>query len=382
MIRRKKGWGHPLSMAVLAGLLAGPGALQAKTFALQRRTNETSASFSLPLGKAEVLFKKEPDYAGEKVVRSVLYVAPGQKEYIGFACDFESNKLYLDLNRNLDLTDDPDGVFESNGNDYGRTYSGISIPVEQAGRRREMVVDLQIWGDKWGRYTVQSSWEGDAVAIGKKTWRVSVVDDGDGVITAEDPLFLTPMADDFEADDGENRIELRAPFRLVLDGEPFDLSYELSADGSSLALAVAPGSGRLVDVDLRGEGIERLTMQDGETAGIFFGPGAAIRIPAGHYGASVCVRVGEGKQTSLWNAWNVPHQVREAGGDPWLVGGPLVSKLTCKAAGDRLRFDQAATGAGGEKYSLASSSGKSLGKPKLRVKKGGEVIHVGEFEYG
>ena len=64
------------------------------------------------------------------------------------------------------------------------------------------------------------------------------------------------------------------------------------------------------------------------------------------------------------------------------MGGPIVSKLTCKQAGGRLSFDQATVGAGGEKYSRVDSSGVSLGKPKLRVKKAGEVIHVGEFEYG
>ena len=67
---------------------------------------------------------------------------------------------------------------------------------------------------------------------------------------------------------------------------------------------------------------------------------------------------------------------------PWVVGGPIVSKLTHTMTGNRLTFNQAATGAGGEKYSLVGSSGKALGKPKLRVKKGGQVIHVGNFEYG
>ena len=60
----------------------------------------------------------------------------------------------------------------------------------------------------------------------------------------------------------------------------------------------------------------------------------------------------------------------------------MASQLTCTKGMGRLQFDQATVGAGGEKYSLVGSSGMDLGKPKLRVKKNGKVIHVGEFEYG
>lgn len=383
MIRCKNAWGSLLWAAVLAGSLATPDSLQAGTFSLEYRTNGPSAEFRLPLEKTEVRFQKEPEYVGEQVVRGVLSVGPGKKEYIGFACDQEGKKLYLDLNRNLDLTDDPDGIHASAAADWGHSFENVAIPIEQGGRRRDLVVDLTIYGESYGRYSVKSSWENEAVAIGDGLWRVSVVDNGDGVIDREDSLYLEPVEKNRKKTDAEARVDVQAPTSLTLDGAQFEFSYELSGDGKTLALSIEPGEEKLLDVELAGEGIERLVLQDRKSAAVFIHPSSAIRLPEGRYRANVRVCTGEGKNALQWEAVNVSFQ-RQDGQDPepWVVGGPIVSKLTCKKEGNRLVFNQAATGAGGETYSLASSSGGALGKPKLRVKKDGKVIHVGNFEYG
>ena len=105
----------------MGGWLAAGLAASAATYPLKYRASGESESFSLPLDKSEVRFKKEPAYEGE-VVRSLLAVAPGGGEFIGFACDLQAKKLYLDLNRNLDLTDDPGGMFESNGDNWGCSF--------------------------------------------------------------------------------------------------------------------------------------------------------------------------------------------------------------------------------------------------------------------
>ncbi|HAL92044.1 MAG TPA: hypothetical protein DCM68_03355, partial [Verrucomicrobia bacterium] len=288
----------------------------------------------------EVRFQKEPEYVGEQIVRSVLRVAPGKKEYIGFACDLEGKKLYLDLNRNLDLTDDPDGVHARTGEDWAHSFENVAISVEKDGRRRDMLVDLQIHGESYGRYTIKSSWGNEAVAIGDGLWRVAVVDNGDGVIDRADSLYLEPTEKGRNKTAAEARVAVQAPASLTLDGAPFELSYELSEDGNALALSVEPGTQPLLDVELAGEGIERLIMEDPKSAAVFFGPGKAIRLPAGRYRANVRVRTGEEEKTLRWEASNVSFRLQD-GREPWVVGGPVVTKLTCKARGGRLDFDQA-----------------------------------------
>lgn len=384
MIRRRHNWGGWLSIATGIGLLMAPGPLRGATFVLDYQTNGPTANFRLPLGSSEIRFKKEPAYVGGQVVRSQFFVAPNQQDYVGFACDSEGKKLYLDLNRNLDLTDDPDGIHESNPERWGQEFLNVTIPVEQAGRQREIVMDLQIYGESRGRYTVRSSWGSDAVEIGGKPYRVAVVDNGDGQFTPEDSLFLEPVENEFEVvGDETKRVELQVPASLVLDGQAYALSYALSDNGKTLELTIVPGDERMVEVPLTGEGLERLVLQDGGRAAVFFAPGSVIALPAGRYRAEVRVQAGAGELTSLWSSRRVYLNVREGKNqDPWAVGGPIASKLSYSMEGSLLTFDQAATGADGETYSVVNAPGQALGKPKLRVMHEGAVIHVGEFEYG
>lgn len=383
MIRRKHSWGGLLSIATGVGLLLAPGSLFGATFILDYQTNGPSASFQLPLGESEIRFKKEPAYVGGQVVRSQFFVAPDRQDYIGFACDSEGGRLYLDLNRNLDLTDDPDGIRESEPDSGGQEFLNVTLPVEQGGRQREIAVDLEIYGESWGRYTIRSSWGSDAVALGDKTYRVAVVDDGDGKFTSDDSLFISPVGDEFEAVDENKIVELQVPASLVIDGQTFALAYALSDDGRSMELSVEPSEETRVDVALTGKGLERLVLQKDGCAALFFAPGANLSLPAGRYRAEAWVEVGEGDKTSLWRSRSVFKNVREGKNqEPWAIGGPIVGKLTYQMAGSCLTFDQAATGGDEETYSLVSASGPTLGKPKLRVMHEGVVIHVGEFEYG
>lgn len=384
MIRRKHGGRVLLSIATGVGLLLAPGPLFGATFILDSQTNGPSADFQLPLGESEIRFKKEPAYVGSQVVRSQFFVAPDRQDYIGFACDFEGNKIYLDLNRNLDLTDDPDGIRESDPESGGQEFLNVALPVEQGGRRREIAVDLEIYGESRGWYTIRSSWGSDAVDIGGKAYRVAVVDDGDGHFTPDDSLFIEPIGDEFEeVGDETKRVELRVPAALVLDGQTYALAYALSDDGKSMELSVVPGEEKRVDVALTGKGLERLVLQKDGCAALFFAPGSIISLPAGRYRAEAWVQMGEEDQTSLWRSRSVSLNVREGKNqEPWAIGGPIVGKLTYKMAGSCLTFNQAATGGDDETYSLVRASEPTLGKPKLRVMHEGAVIHVGEFEYG
>ena len=60
-------------------------------------------------------FEKEPDLGERAIVRGRLLTGTGEDSWTGFAWDRSKGTLYLDLNRNRDLTDDPEGVFQSAG---------------------------------------------------------------------------------------------------------------------------------------------------------------------------------------------------------------------------------------------------------------------------
>ena len=69
------------------------------------------ANWGARVGSKDPTFKKEPTLSGSKVVRGTLQLGANPSEEMGFAWDRNAGKLYLDLNRNLDLTDDPVSVY-------------------------------------------------------------------------------------------------------------------------------------------------------------------------------------------------------------------------------------------------------------------------------
>ena len=57
-------------------------------------------------------FLKEPELSQRHVFRRVLRFGKDTNNAIALIWDQPKRKLYLDLNRNLDFTDDPAGVFQ------------------------------------------------------------------------------------------------------------------------------------------------------------------------------------------------------------------------------------------------------------------------------
>lgn len=75
-------------------------------------------SFSLSQWYREVrarsdAFKKEPPFGRNSVTRGMLPLGEGGTNEMAFAWNRTAGVLYFNLNRNLDLTDDPAGVFTS-----------------------------------------------------------------------------------------------------------------------------------------------------------------------------------------------------------------------------------------------------------------------------
>ena len=89
-----------------------PGGQSVTAYLDYRELNYSIINWGLPVTPRSSAFKKEPVFSGGKVIRGMLQLGGGTSDEMGFAWDRTAGKLYLDLNRNLDLTDDPGrGVF-------------------------------------------------------------------------------------------------------------------------------------------------------------------------------------------------------------------------------------------------------------------------------
>ena len=95
-----------------AGCLLPMAALAAssQTYVLSSTTGVFSLDVPIDLQEKEIVFRKEPDFGGRSVIRGAITTGAGSTNFVGFALDLAKRTLYLDRNRNLDLTDDPSRV--------------------------------------------------------------------------------------------------------------------------------------------------------------------------------------------------------------------------------------------------------------------------------
>ena len=76
-----------------------------------QETGHSIITWSVSMTTQTAAFKKEPAAASGKSLRGVLNFFGDASNAIPFLWQEDAGKLYLDLNRNQDLTDDPAGVF-------------------------------------------------------------------------------------------------------------------------------------------------------------------------------------------------------------------------------------------------------------------------------
>ena len=77
---------------------------------------------------------------------AALQPGGGASNSIAFAWDRTAGKLHLDLNRNLDLTDDPAGVFGCPEKNYSRnyqTFTNIHLSFKTPAGSRQVLADLE-----------------------------------------------------------------------------------------------------------------------------------------------------------------------------------------------------------------------------------------------
>ena len=92
-------------------------------------------------------FKKEPAAAAGKNIRGVLNFSGGSSNSIPFLWQRDAGKLYLDLNGNRDLTDDPTGVYAARVArpvSY-QTFTNVRLLFNTASGRCPVLADISLY---------------------------------------------------------------------------------------------------------------------------------------------------------------------------------------------------------------------------------------------
>ena len=331
----------------------------------------------------EALFEKQPDFGQRNVVRGLIPTGTDEKDHTGFMWDRSEGKLYLDLNRNRDLTDDPNGVFESASTGPYQSFRNIRLQAPLDSVRLPFMLEMSIYDYGQGQPTcyvnVLSGFSGEIDLRGKK-WYIAIADNMDGKLGRGDHFVLTPLGLNF----GSRADQPSLPVcKTIFFGEhDYDVSFDFQPGETKPLLRatfreIVRPMGKL---DIEGRLIYRLVLQTGSSLALLDSPEANVSIPAASYHCrSVYL---DGGESGLFRAIydGSPVSISENESTRLKIGGPLSNTVEVQRMAGSLTLNYKLIGVGGNTYE--SLRGRSEKPPTFAIYKADEEIAAGEFEYG
>ncbi len=325
----------------------------------------------------EVAFKNEPDYVGSTVYRHAFRLGADPDAFIGVAYDAAADTLYIDRNRNLDLTDDGPGITgDGSGWDGYSRFSNVLVEMDHDGVTTPYYLDFTIISNYYFSAEVRSGWQGD-IEVAGQLCSIGISDNMDGVFDGNDR---------FRMDHVRHR-EARLPAGRV-DETPLprwlyfeDHSYHFEAvlreeDGETVvAVTLSPIEDPLMDLAFEGQFVSRLLLreEDSNNYGLVEWPVAAMRIPQGRYTPY---------RVDLLDSFSgYPRdtaRVDIVDGTLLKTGGPLRHDIAIARSGAQLNMHYALRGVDGTEY----SADHQHEPPGVAIYQGGRLLASGNFEYG
>jgi hypothetical protein len=354
-------------------------------FNLEYKPSGFNLNMSVDIQK-DIKFEKEPDFEERNIVRGLLQAGTVEEDHIGFAWDRAKGKLYLDLNRNRDLTDDPCGVFASDNKNSYQRFENIHLEIQIDSVQFEYEIQMTIYdfgsGQPYGQVYVHSGFQGE-IELNGKNWLLKVADNMDGKITRVDKISLTPVEANLGL--GYEQLSSLVPETIFFDGNSYRLSFDFQPGETtpSLQVNLAETDGPMGQLKLEGEFIKRLVLEADSSLVLLDSPEATIGVPAGNYRQSSIFL--DGGQAGLFQANLHQHRsndisVSEGASTVLKIGGPLCNSVEVQRSGKVLTLKYELLGIDG--YNYTSLQGRSENPPTCAVYNKGKEIATGKFEYG
>ena len=423
---------------------ARPGAPSGTVTTVPLEYQETSFQFlyrNVPVERRLAPFPKEPALAPGPVVRGVLKFGGNPSNAIPFVWQGGAKKLFLDLNRNQDLTDDPAGVCSAqvlfsampSFLHQGFTNLHLSFPASSSGAPMRVdlcfLMDTVRWPDRvLCNAALRSYWQGKVTREGQD-WQVGLLQNLSGQPGSfqHGQLLLRPWEErnkrflaSCEVPEDTLALAWTGMNLMVRASDAFaflpkvffeghawqlDWSAEPRAPEEKLALRLTEEQTALGELRITGSFIERLVLTGGPYTVVLAQPPASVKVPPGHY-HPYRVWLKQGKARAYFN-FGVPRTgmanvmeevtgaqmpvlslpppeqavvVEEQRAAVLAVGGPLTNCVSATRRGRNLLLNYRLIGSGGGEYWLVGGGG---GKPpRFSVGKAGKKIGSGEFEFG
>jgi hypothetical protein len=346
-------------------------------------------AFDQTLAKPTKPFIKEPETSAHHVFHSLLQFRLDTNNAVAVIWDQPRQKLYLDLNRNLDLTDDAGGVFSSTTNGYQQTFTQVTIPVKTAAGSQPVILDVHCYTDakaSWAsmRLASHSLWQAK-VTFASQEWQVAALDNlsGQEGPAAAKFLLLRPWAARTNRVSLYDRTSGIVPFpgRLFWLWQAFQLERRFDTSGSNpvCKLEFTPQEPPLAELKISGKFVHYAVLRDtnGYTA-ILSEPSGKLRLPQGTYAVNaVWLKKGP---TEAFQLADDPLVLKIATATNLVLGGPLTNWVMLERAGRKLQMNYQLRGADGRYYRLAEQD--RTRPPEFKVFYGGKKALAGKFEFG
>ena len=334
-------------------------------------------------------FLKEPELSAQCVFRRVLQFGKETNNAFALIWDQPRQKLYLDLNRNQDLTDDAAGVFASTNKSFSQRFPRVQLTLKTADGNLPLTFDLHLSGDsnaQWVQVQVVSHllWQG-RVTTAAQDWQVIVADQflsGRGPAAGK-YLVLRPW------DQRTNRVytttsiwgTMEFPRRLSWMGQSYGAErlFETNGNGAVCKLILSPQQPPLVNVKLSGDYISYAVLH--ETNGymlVLSGSEPSAKVPQGRYAVdAVWLKKGAAE---AYRTERQPITLDARASTNLILGGPLTNWVTLERSGRKLLMNRELRGADGDIYNLTDRD--SSRPPEFAVYRGGRKVFSGKFEFG
>ena len=367
-------------------------------------------------------FSKEPVYSRAGVFRGLMRLGNITNMFMPFAWDSRQQRLYLDLNRNRDLTDDPAGVFTGTGQDV-QLFRGILLEFPSKQGPYQVRVDAHVFeqgGTARVFLYVRSVWDG-AIELNGKKWYVAVIDRPDGrlgpALSAKeisDRMVIRPWAQRDKpflwwhatlphmhdlshvklvtfpyryAGNAEVFDAFNFPARLFFEGQAYRLDCRIERTGTraGLELSFQPFQAPLGKLHLGGDFIHRIVLDGGslpdDITAVIDAPAAEIQVPMGIYARQLVLLQRAGGTNFAIGLGTNRLEVTETNGVRFDAGGPLRNQVEiARASGGTVSLQYRLANAANIGFHLAVHNEEA--PPQLAILQADAQVGRGQFEFG
>lgn len=357
-----------------------------------QETSYSVINWGINLTGRSTPFKKEPAAVTGKIIRGVLNFGPKSGEAVPFLWQRDARKLYLDLNRNEDLTDDPTGVFSAGEGPVNyATFTNAHLVFNTVAGKSRVLADINFWD--FGatancNFSVRSFWQGKLTLEGHD-WQAGIIENGTDESSpfVSSQLLLRPWAKRSQPFSAYNGSLASVPFspKLFFDGRAWGLTCAAHSQNGEArpTLQFTEQTVPLGELKITGQFIRRLVLTGAPYLVILDQPGSVVKIPTGKYHLGDVDLEGKGStafHNSLQSQGGRQLSVSDKPAAAIDVGGPLTNSVAASRHGRDLRLDYSLIGAGGETYQMANQDRSK--PPTFAVYKNGKKLTSGTFEFG